>query len=79
MRALILALVLSGCAELQAAQQQGASVMDAYVAGAEWSLCYAASIGSIRRKYGQSQSLADAYNTLCASATLSVIQPKAPE
>ena len=41
----------------------GAKFMDQALTDAEWVLCYGASIGSVKRRYGGSK--ADTYNALC--------------
>lgn len=46
-------------------REKGAQAYDAGIENAEWFLCNAASIGSIRRKFGRDPQLADAYRTLC--------------
>ena len=45
----------------------GANVMDEGLNNAEWYICQAASIGSVRRRYGK-PGLSDAYRTLCDEA-----------
>jgi len=39
--------------------------MDEGLINAEFFMCKAASVGSIQRRYGQSEDLADAWRTLC--------------
>lgn len=47
------------------AREKGAQAYDEGIQNAEWFLCHAASVGSIRRHYGSDKARADAYNTLC--------------
>lgn len=44
---------------------KGAQAMDEGLVNAEWFVCNAASIGSVKRRYGKSAKLADAYTALC--------------
>lgn len=43
----------------------GAQAMDEGLVNAEWFICNAASIGSIKRRYGKSADLAEHYRALC--------------
>jgi hypothetical protein len=45
---------------------KGAQAYDAGLENAEWFLCNAASVGSIRRRYGRDAQTVAAYNALCA-------------
>ena len=63
--------VLGGCgftpqgnALRAAVKAGGAQAMDEGLNNAEWYICQAASIGSVRRRYGK-PGLSDAYRTLC--------------
>lgn len=47
----------------QAISKGGADAADQTLTDVEWYMCYAASIGSIKRKYGGAK--ADAYKALC--------------
>lgn len=58
-----------------AVKDYGAQAYDAGLENAEWFLCSAASIGSIRRKYGRDQSMADAYNRLCNARDVEIVRP----
>lgn len=49
----------------QGAATHGAAAMDEGLVNAEWFICSAASIGSVKRRYGKTKETADAYNTLC--------------
>lgn len=67
-------LVLSACgltdtgdAIRQGVAVRGAQAYDEGLVNAEWFLCNAASIGSIKRKYGTSQKMAEAYKALCGA------------
>jgi len=64
---------LSGCAfdpKVQAAYkgaiQAGAKAYDDVLATQLWWICNAASIGAVRRKFGNSNEMTNAYRTLCA-------------
>jgi hypothetical protein len=46
-------------------EARGAQAYDEGLVNAEWFLCEAASVGSIRRAYGGSQQSADAWRELC--------------
>lgn len=64
---------LFGCAEWDAARRSvgeyGSQAADRSVDDAKWFLCNAATVGSIKRKFGANQESADAYNTLCPRET----------
>ncbi len=64
-----------GTAIRQAVQAKGAEVMDQGLENAEWFMCYAASIGSVRRHYGK-PGLADAYRQLCEGSAAGLIAPE---
>ena len=77
MKALMIAgtVVVAGCGFTpqgdfvrNAVSEQGAQAFDAGLVNAEWFICQAASIGSVKRHYGQSKEAADAYNELCDQA-----------
>jgi hypothetical protein len=72
--ALGLAAGLTGCgltpqgdAFRQGIATYGAKAYDEGLDNAEWYMCSAASIGSIKRKYGTSQKMAEAYRALCGA------------
>lgn len=46
-------------------KQEGAQFYDQALINSEFVLCSAASIGSIKRRYGKSKETADAYRALC--------------
>lgn len=79
---IILLILVSGCGFTsqgnlvrQGVKTYGAQAMDEGLANAEWFVCFAASVGSIRRKYGVSADRAAAYNDFCpASQTNPVLQ-----
>jgi hypothetical protein len=54
-----------GQAVREAIAVKGAAAFDAGLENAEWFICQAASVGSVRRRYGGSAGLADAYRNLC--------------
>lgn len=63
--ALIFVVTLAGCSTYRnIAATQGAEAADAALETAEWTLCNAAPVGAVKRRY-QTQELQDAYNTIC--------------
>ncbi len=46
-------------------REKGAQAYDEGLENAEWFICHAASIGSIRRRYGRDADMAAAYKRLC--------------
>lgn len=52
---------------------KGAQAMDEGLANAEWFMCNAASIGSIKRRYGKTAEQAAAYNAICGLTGEAVI------
>ena len=69
---LLAAFLLAGCGltpqgdfARRAVATEGARIMDAGLENAEWFLCNAASIASVKRRYGKDQDTADAYRKLC--------------
>jgi hypothetical protein len=66
------ALLLTGCGQTSFGDtvrstiaERGAKAYDTGLENAEWFICQAASIGSIRRRYGQNPISAGAYRILC--------------
>ena len=58
---------------------QGAQAYDEGLVNSEFFMCQAASIGSIKRRYGVSESKAKAYKELCgAGADADVFEPNMP-
>lgn len=55
-------LIMVGCTTLPEAAQKGAEINDGAVDTAIWTLCYGASVGAIRREFGQRP---DVWLTLC--------------
>ena len=47
------------------AQERGKEVADQTLENSVWYMCNAASVGSIKRRYGVSEEKAAAYNELC--------------
>ncbi len=82
-------LFLGGCGLTQqgdffraAIKDRGASIMDEGLLNAEWYLCFAASKGSVQRRYGRTQATADAYNAFCLignGVTAEVINSSIPD
>jgi hypothetical protein len=65
--------LLSGCGftaqgdfSREIAREKGAQAYDEGLVNAEWFICHAASVGSIRRRYGTDASLAAAYRRICS-------------
>jgi len=73
---IVAALFLGACGSLDAARtafsEGGAKVMDQALTDAEWVLCYGASIGSVKRKYGGNKS--GAYNDLCDQSSRDIVK-----
>jgi hypothetical protein len=69
---------------LQAVATRGAAVHDQALLAAEFALCQAASIGSIKRRYGATPDAAAAYAQLCRAdphplaSLLLTVNPPAP-
>ena len=71
---LILVMLVAGCGQTSFGDQvrdtlkeRGALAMDRALVNSEWLMCEAASIGSVKRRYGGSK--AQAYKDLCASSS----------
>lgn len=82
MRALaILALLLplGACAQYDAAtgaaKAAGASVYDRALVESEFVICQAASVGSVQRRYGQTDETAAAWRKLCSPPAAELIGP----
>lgn len=67
-----IALALGGCgftgtgdSVRQGVATKGAQAYDEGLANAEWFICQAASVGSVKRRYGKTQQDAAAYQALC--------------
>ncbi len=80
----VLCFAISGCStDLSAVsgqlRERAKSVADAKLAHDLWNLCEAQSISAIRRRFGQSDTRARAYNSLCNGldnqATLAILHP----
>lgn len=69
--ALLIAWMLSGCAELSALRTgvatEGANAMDRAATDAEFTLCRAISIGAWMRRYGRDETKAQAWRDICLS------------
>ena len=68
---IIVSFSMSGCLNQMAAYSAGKS--DNALKIAEWSLCNAASVGSIKRRYGQDEEKAKAWQKLCAGPTANIL------
>ena len=64
-----LLILLGGCVSLDRVAVEGAKVYDKALEAAEWQLCYAASRGSLKRRYGISIERAEAYKEFCDGNT----------
>ena len=76
-----LALLLGGCATLDTARdvvkQKGAQAADQGLTDAEWLVCNAAPIGSVKRRYGQTVERADTYKDFCdGDGKANVVSPE---
>lgn len=65
----VVALGLTGCAWQAQIATDGAKAADDALAAAEWALCNAATVGSVKRRY-QDPIKRDAYNALCPTPML---------
>lgn len=63
----IAAVLLSGCAAMDMFKEKAAELNDEGLISAEFTICKAASIGSIMRRYGLSEEKAKAWKVLCTS------------
>ena len=63
----LMTMFLSACSDnfRQGVATQGAALADDVLEDAEWMLCSAASIGSVKRRYGRDPKTAAAYVKLC--------------
>lgn len=59
--------LLAGCTDATRSiiATRGAQAADQTLESAEWVMCHAASIGSIKRRYGRTTETAEAYRALC--------------
>ena len=58
----IILILLSGCEFIEG---KGTAVADKALLSAEWAICNAATVGSIRRRYGSDQERTAAWNAFC--------------
>jgi hypothetical protein len=69
MKTVLVALLLSGCANFPAVQmavaEHGADIADQELVMAEWGLCKAATVGAWMRKYGATPEKMSAWVVLC--------------
>ncbi len=78
--ALALLLALGACSSFSAGKTavavKGAEVADELLLTAEWTLCYAATVGSIKRRYGMTVEQANLYRQFCyGEAEANIIGP----
>ena len=56
---------------------KGAEIADQALTDAEWAVCQAASVGSVKRRYGQTIKRADTYKDFCdGDGKANVIAPE---
>ena len=58
-----------------AIKERGADAYDAGLENSEWFMCDAASVRSVRKRYGKSPQLAAAYRTICSEGAADPILP----
>lgn len=58
-------LVVTGCSTFRTIEETGSGVADGALESAEAVMCRAATVGSVVRRYGQSQAQADAWREIC--------------
>lgn len=70
---IVLVFLLGACTQVGVAKKvvvvKGAEISDSALNDAEWWMCSAASVGSIKRRYGLSQDRADLYKEFCDGTT----------
>jgi hypothetical protein len=62
---LLAALALSGCETLVSVEKKAVDAADGVLVGAEWTICRAATVGSVLRRYGTSPERMNAWVSLC--------------
>ncbi len=75
---LLLVVLVSGCASTvkTAVALKGASLSDDALVQAEWWVCSAATVGAVKRRYGQTWERADLYREFCdGSGSANVVAP----
>ncbi len=76
---IFIALWLGACTGLDTTRStiasKGAAAADQVLVDAEWTICYAATVGSIKRKYGQTIERAATYQRFCDGQGANVIAP----
>ena len=73
-------LFLGACTEFTAVKKavatKGAELSDDALVDAEWWVCYAASIGSVKRRYGATVERAETYKDFChGDGDANVVKP----
>jgi len=71
---ILLCLVMGGCAALDTVKSKGAEMSDAMIESSLWNICYAASVGSVRRKFNTPDDIRR-YNELCKGVDNAVLEP----
>lgn len=79
--AFLVALLLASCSTVDTARgvikQKGATLASEALVDAEWLVCNAATVGSIKRRYGQTVERADTYKDFCdGDGQANVIAPE---
>jgi len=68
-----LMMALAACGQIQDINREiakdAAQGADEVLAIGEWTVCWAASVGSVRRRYGPTVEGQEAYNDFCAQST----------
>ena len=73
-------LLIMGCSSVDIAKkgliQRGSEISDSALIDAEWWVCTAATVGSVKRRYGLTQERANLYREFCdGSGTANVVAP----
>lgn len=71
--------LIPGCAYFGVAKERAKLAYDKALNEAEWVICDAASVGSIKRKYGASQEAMDAWEKLCGQKSFKPFTSKEPK
>jgi hypothetical protein len=69
---------MAGCAAIVPAVQKVRAANDAVLGAAEFEICEAATIGAVKRRYGQDKVKARAWRDLCVESNNSVVELVSP-